>query len=1415
MGLSSSLFAGISGLQRHQLKLDVIGNNLANVNTYGYKEQRVLFQDLLYQTIKPDTAPNSNTGGTNASQVGVGVDLGTIDTNFNQGSLETTGIESDLAIEGNGFFALRDGATVLYTRDGAFTLNQERKLVNPTSGMHVQGWVLSRDNAGNATVNTGGALKDVVVPVGDSRIAKATSQFVLNGNLNGAGLLGTTGTVLNSQRLFSSKSGDTEVTAGSLDLRDVYIKDPAGGSDNVRLFKGTGSLNAENFVLTSGDRITVQVNKGGRPLEAIFSYGNGDLVNNTSGDLGPDGIADSGLEAYDGNTLNDFTRWFDKAFGLVAVEDNGASRDSNAAHGLDGDNPNDLVDMGKGGANPFTDETDGSGFKLLLANRGAAGLSGNTAITKTVPTVAIENSKRTFNLVAGSGSNVTVGSSYVDIDADGFYNPDKDIVLQGLVGYVVTGNSTVSQGGVPFASTSLDMVMRAFDISGASTKDMYIDVGKNGIYDKGVDPIVKNAFSTDVFGSTTTQDAGTPGVVSTSDGRMTITHSATGLKISKGLMATGGTTSTTAQNNAAMSYNVVSSADGPITVTLNAPAGATTSVSTTGKTITVSPSLTATQQDVVNIINNDATASKLIYATTTSAATAAAAGTNTMTYSVYTVESVTETSGTTVVTFDKAYNTSALPGAMALATVNAATNTGLTYTAKVPGTAGNSITVTLTNPGVANQALSVSVSSNAITVSLATSGASAITTTRSEIAAAINANAAAAALMTATVTANGATVASAEAAVTLAGGANASTLNYIGAALVQAGYTATSSSAQGDTLLVDSTAPTAILHPTTGNYVGKAIYNTVADNEKNMAGSLFIDGSGTYRVDLAPARFRIKTGVVITAGTTTAFTVDQINNTAIATGSTLSTLGLRTGMTIVGAVSKAVYTVDKLVVTGTDLAITFDKAIADANDFAASSSYVLNGFAYIDADNDSKLDETVYRVHNSGTALYIDKDFNGVNDNTDLTFKSSTTVSDLSAYADNEVVYTDPLTGNVYRKVPVTFDKTNRYVYLDANNKGIYDEQRFNIVNAGGTTASSVRWVIDENNDGVAADTDTAVISTTLGAHTTGTVVSIASDTATLKMPTGSVVNGVTTGSGRMQIRGNIGTTNELSGVSFISGADRVERNVFTNSALTNGSVNAATTQKSAVGESVSQNILVYDSLGTPHDVTLTFVLEQKDNDKATWVWYAETGDAAQKNGNFPAGDPRGNKPGINVGTGKAIFDNFGRFMRSEPAQPLISIPLEGLNTDSALQIKPDFKILTSFANANGSQVDVREQDGFAQGVMDRYSVSTNGEVTGIYTNGLREVVAVIALAAFANPDGLIRQGGNSYAVSSNSGNAMIGTALTGERGAIRSKTLEASNVDITKEFTNLITTQRAYQANSRVITKSDEMLQELLQIVR
>jgi flagellar hook protein FlgE len=178
-----SLWAGVSGLTNHQTRMDVLGNNIANVNTNGFKKGRVTFQDMLSQTLSGAAKPTDEVGGVNPQQVGLGMQVSTIDTIHNQGALQSTGVMTDVALQGNGFFVLNAGDKRFYTRNGAFGLDQNGRLVNPADGMRVQGW-MAQTVGGQTFVNNAADLQDLVIPVGSKDPAQSTTDVWFASNLD-------------------------------------------------------------------------------------------------------------------------------------------------------------------------------------------------------------------------------------------------------------------------------------------------------------------------------------------------------------------------------------------------------------------------------------------------------------------------------------------------------------------------------------------------------------------------------------------------------------------------------------------------------------------------------------------------------------------------------------------------------------------------------------------------------------------------------------------------------------------------------------------------------------------------------------------------------------------------------------------------------------------------------------------------------------------------------------------------------------------------------------------------------------------------------------------------------------------------------------------------------------------------------
>lgn len=142
-----SLYSAISGLKNHQTMMDTIGNNIANVNTVGYKRSRVTFGTMLSQELKGASAPTQNQGGTNPIQVGLGATLGSIDKVMTQGSTQSTGKNTDMMIQGSGFFVLNNNGQTVYSRAGAFSQDKDGNLVDPATGAYVQGYSWGADDS--------------------------------------------------------------------------------------------------------------------------------------------------------------------------------------------------------------------------------------------------------------------------------------------------------------------------------------------------------------------------------------------------------------------------------------------------------------------------------------------------------------------------------------------------------------------------------------------------------------------------------------------------------------------------------------------------------------------------------------------------------------------------------------------------------------------------------------------------------------------------------------------------------------------------------------------------------------------------------------------------------------------------------------------------------------------------------------------------------------------------------------------------------------------------------------------------------------------------------------------------------------------------------------------------------------------
>lgn len=239
MGLTSAMYTGLSGLNANQFRIDTIGDNIANVNTTAFKSSRSMFQTQFSETLAAGTAPGTGSGGTNPMQVGLGSVLGSVQRDFNPGSIETTGVPTDCAIEGNGFFVTQTAeGRQNFTRDGTFKLSSSDYLVTQ-DGSYVQGYGI--DSNFNIVP---GAPTRLSIPLGSLSTARATSSVQMKGNLMAGGDAGTQGTILLSQ-VFEDGPG-APATAATL-LTNLYDT----------------NVSAVNPLFVVGDEITLtNVKKG-------------------------------------------------------------------------------------------------------------------------------------------------------------------------------------------------------------------------------------------------------------------------------------------------------------------------------------------------------------------------------------------------------------------------------------------------------------------------------------------------------------------------------------------------------------------------------------------------------------------------------------------------------------------------------------------------------------------------------------------------------------------------------------------------------------------------------------------------------------------------------------------------------------------------------------------------------------------------------------------------------------------------------------------------------------------------------------------------------------------------------------------------------------------------------------------------
>ncbi|BBE32147.1 hypothetical protein OSSY52_22880 [Tepiditoga spiralis] len=491
-----AMYSGITGLKNFQTEMDIVGNNIANVNTTGFKASRITFQTTLLQTLKAGKASEGALGGTNPIQIGLGSKISSVDKVMSQGSFQNTGKKTDLAIQGDGFFVLSDGEANYFTRAGNFTLDKTGYLVNPASGFKLQGWSAKLSNTGQRYVDTNDPIGDVKISTGLVMPAKQTSAITLAHNLNtDVGLQETTmeitsklGTKLPVKMTFSrdmkSEYRDRYVYKWNAKLVEPGDKmkflDEASGKSDLDELNGYLELdesgNVINWVTYKGDTTNAATDTKFKILDV-----GGDLKTSTGADVTltttkSGGGAGSGA-TFSGNikvTKSDGSEvYYNPAD--IKMDWNGTDYKITLS---DVEGTNVVFDYTPADSKISTLNSDFGSTKFALANKysiptsnGSVTLDGTKITAKDSSDIDVTNKISDFNLSYNSASKTVTINATIDGKQLTFTNTDTNPIENpnDLATTFSSGGYTIDLSSALSGTDSLnDFSINGYNLSGFS-----------------------------------------------------------------------------------------------------------------------------------------------------------------------------------------------------------------------------------------------------------------------------------------------------------------------------------------------------------------------------------------------------------------------------------------------------------------------------------------------------------------------------------------------------------------------------------------------------------------------------------------------------------------------------------------------------------------------------------------------------------------------------------------------------------------------------------------------------------------------------------------------------------------------------------------------------------------------------------
>lgn len=1264
-----SLFTGVSGLKQEQTRMDVLSNNIANVNTTGFKRGRVLFQDLFSETIRNAQQAFGSYGGLNPMQVGLGVQLGSIDTLMEQGGLETTGKDTDLAIEGAGFFVVKAAnGNNYYTRDGNFNINPNYDLVSANTGFQIQGWLSTQNPVtGNLELNDTGTIPTQLNIVKFlKKHAHQTNNITYASNLD-------------------SGSDERDVKMG---VDYLAFKNTAGNDEKLQLkFQ---KVDSTHWVWSAIDDTQGNVANGLFTTDA-----NGNLIESSVEPAGPTSTAANPYFVYDpdGNAIPASASTALPASGNVG---NGSSSAINASGSLVKDEKIDIIFDGGDPARATT-------FRVVGEQRGFIGggtLGGTQAEIKGNPW-KFENGWKPSNNVSFQITEVQ------NLEADRLQTKENRATVSFNGGTTYTAadirnliNSTLANAGIS-AQAQYDSTTKQFSIV-----DNQAGSNRTLMMDKISGPVSELGF-----------DAGTQGGTDFLS-NYSISYAVEPFNITQSVI-----------------FQVTDNAAHTATVKLTPGAYTRNQIQST-----IQNALSgANVQGQVSFVdsNNDSVPDRL---------------------------RITANGGSTIQITD---------------VQNLLTQMGIN-----PVTLGSN---------TYQSELDMSFFVDGVTSSRDFSGPDAFqfnfaqdVTFRIEDQYPNNGNDDPATNV-----------------ITVAAG------NYTRAELrdtIQNQISALNLPAQ--VVFVDTDADGVPNQLQINGLIGERIRVTDTSATHSLTSELGITPTNQWTPD-RDISFQIDRPDYNTSITVT---LPMAHPDAPFSAETLqSTLQNLIDQPDPAGFGPGVVTVE----------------LIDANGDGVKERFQLranNPAERIRLENDQNISLLGLKsgVNNTGTGgappqVYSLLDFSGNTWNP--TSNVSFIVSDANGHA-AEVVFPDLDASNnqiSYKRTDILsivnaeLRKNNVAAtasFIDSNNDKIDDT----LVFTGSQSGAGQKITITGDNS---VDAQLRLFRGTYSGTAAvanfdqgGLAFSLTEGTKPWQ-PNESLTFTTTAEKGQSEsVKIDLPKPDDPNGLVF-------QTTVNNETFKTTGAVNKGATHTTSIS--------IFDSLGAAHELLTTW----EHTNKATQEWsfkisYNKTDPEIQAWLKNPANgvvDPaapteaeieRANDALITDRKGTIYFSKNGKI---DLSRSTIKAPKMTPAGSNPLEISLDQALVTEFNSPFTTAA--RDQNGYEMGLLEKIYFEADGTMRGVYSNGQKQPIGMIALASFNNPGGLEKKGKNLYEFSPNSGYPVIGKPQQGDRGSIVPGALEMSNVDLAEEFTNMIVTQRAFQANSRVITTSDEILQEVVNLKR